>query len=172
MITWIIVKKLIRFLFVPTYSEVEQYRCEYTCRKTPRLRFWGKENSIISYERDGEHIYVSILVQNGFVVHFLMYFDNMWDLFFFEHAVETFERMSSMSIKEGLYARLYDVNPLIYNFTNVKFKLEDILNREELGIDERIFAKIAKAQEVAVAAVVDDLKQAQQKQALDLKSTF
>ena len=171
MIAWIIVK-LYEFLFIPQHSEVEKYRCEYTCRKTPRLRFWGADNKIISYERDREHIYVSVRVQNGLVVHFLMFYDSMWELFFHEHAVETIERISSISLKEELYARLYDENPLIYNFVNVKFKLEDIDNSEELGIDERIFAKIAKAQEVAVAAVIDDLKQAQQKQALDLKSTF
>ena len=153
-----------RKFFIPKKSEGE-FRCIYFCRPTPYLRFKGKPYQVIAFERDREHIYVSVRIKNGLVMHFLMFYDSLWEGFYFVHSIETYSKLCKLDIDFKIpFDKLSEDNIVFDSFILTEFDLEDIKNYADFGIDASIFNEIKMAKKVAIEAVKENERQAKERE--------
>lgn len=157
-----------RKFFIPKQSKGKS-RCMYFCRPTPYLRFRGKPYQVIAFERDKEHIYVSVRIKNGLVMHFLMFYDSLWGGFYFTYSIETYSKLCKLDIDCKIPIKKLSENNIVFDsFILTEFELEDIKNYANFGIDAAIFSEIKKANEVAIEAVKENERQAKRR---ELKQT-
>ena len=128
-------------LFFFVSSQESGSNRDYFIPLTPCFYYFGKPLKILAFEMDGQHIYVSVRVKRGIVIHFHTSYDYMWNLNSQICCIEKWGNMYMLNVDWfGKGATFRNSADIVKNFN-----ISAIKNYKNMGINEQNFQKIKNA---------------------------